>query len=143
MQVKETGHNLAFAGSTSQVRQQRPKKGPLIADEAACFLREGNSLLNVRIHGGVLAVLLVGREARKAEHRQSDVAGPFGRQKIAVLNAAEPGEQLQPHRTIGFEVGELVRIDFITQVAGNHSIELQAGVNLTLPEYQRRLARTW
>src|ERR1700694_3219721 len=105
-------------------RKQWPKKGPFITDEAARLFCEGYGLLNIRIRTSVLALLFVGGEARKAKHRQGDVTLSFGWQKIAVMDAAEPRHQVKPHCTVSFEVGELVRIDFVAQVTSNHSVVL-------------------
>src|SRR6202022_4533419 len=105
-------------------RKQWPKKGPFITDEAARLFCEGYGLLNIWIHTCVLAVLFVGREARKAKHRQGDVSLSFGWQKIAGMDAVEPRHQGNPHCTESFEVGELVRIDFVAQVTSNHSVVL-------------------
>src|ERR1700687_4222695 len=93
----------------SRLRKQWPKKRPFITDEAARLFCEGYRLLNVWIGTGVLAVLFVGRKARKAEHRQGDVTRSFGWQEVAVMNAAKPRHQIKPYCTVSFEVGEPVR----------------------------------
>src|SRR5882724_4728743 len=41
------------------------------------------------------------------------------------MDAAEPRHKVKPHCTISFEVGELVRIDLVTQVTSNHLVVLQ------------------
>src|SRR5688572_8774334 len=76
-----------FMRSTlGHLRKQWPEKRPLVASEAAHLLCEVYRLLNIRIVGCVLAVLFVGRQARKAEHRQRDVTRSFGWQKVAVMD---------------------------------------------------------
>src|SRR6202040_2374201 len=107
---------------------QRPEKRPFITDEATRLFCEGYRLLNLWIGACVLAVLFVGREARKAKHRQGDVTLSFGWQKVAVMDAAEPRHQVKPHCTVSFEVGELVRIDVVTQITSNHPVVLQRKV---------------
>src|ERR1043166_1074051 len=103
-----------------RLRKQGPEKRPFIADEATCLSCEVDRLLHVRIGGGVLAVLLVGGKARKAEHRERDVTLSFGWQKVAVMDAAEARHQIKPHRTISLEFGELVRTKLVTHVTCNH-----------------------
>ena len=46
-------------------------------------------------------------------------------QEVAVMDTAEPWHQVKPHCTVSFEVGELVRIDLVTQVTSNHPVVLQ------------------
>lgn len=64
--------------------------GKTTVHNGARLLCEGHGLLNVRIGAGILAVLFVGRETRKAKHRHGDVTLSFGWQKVAVMDAAEP-----------------------------------------------------
>src|ERR1700704_1025089 len=68
-----TRKNPDLCPALDRSRKQWPKKGSLITDEAARLFGEGYGLLNIRIRTSVLAVLFVGREARKAKHRQGDV----------------------------------------------------------------------
>ena len=65
----------------SRFREQWPEERPFIADETARLFCEGHRLRNVWIGASVLAVLFVGREARKAEHRQGHITFSFGWQK--------------------------------------------------------------
>src|SRR5712671_4467496 len=113
-------------------RKQRPKKRPFVTDEATGLFCKSHRLLDVWIGGSVLAVLFIGGEARKAEHRQSDVTCSFGRQKIAVMSAAEPRHQVKPHRAVSLEVGQLVQCDLVTQVTSNHPVVLQRKVEWAL-----------
>jgi hypothetical protein len=117
--------NTGSRPTLSGFRKQWSKKRPFITDEAARLFCEGYGLLNIRVGTSVLAVLFVGREAPKAEHRQGDVTLSFGWQKVAVMDAAEPRHQVKPHGTVGFEVDELVRIDLVTKITSNHSVVLQ------------------
>src|ERR1700682_953315 len=124
--VRRSGVTMRGGGvmrrlALSRFRNQWPEKRPF----PARFFCKGYRLPNVWIGASVLAVLFVGREARKAKHRKGDVTLAFGRQKVAVMDAAEPRHQVKPHCTVGFEVGELVRIDLVTQVTRNHPVVLQ------------------
>src|SRR5579871_3644174 len=111
---------LALVYSLGRFRKQWPEKRPLMAGKTARLPDEGDGLLDIRIRLGVLAVLFVGRETRKAEHRQRYVALSLGWQKIAVMRAAEARHQLQPHRSILLEIGELAQRDFVAQITGDH-----------------------
>lgn len=44
------------------------------------------------------------------------------------MNSAEPRDQVKPHCTVGFEVGELFRIDLVAQITGDHPVVLQLQV---------------
>src|SRR6185295_11777637 len=88
--------------------------------EAARLHGKGYRLLNVRVFSGILAVLLIGGKARKAEHRQGNIAIAFGRQEVAVVNSAEPRQQFKPHRAVSLELGDLAQRNLITQITGNH-----------------------
>jgi hypothetical protein len=113
-------------------RKQWPEKRTFITDEAARLSCEGHCLLNVWIGASVLTVLFVSREAGKAKHSHGDITLSFGWQKVAVMYATEPWHQLKPHCTVSFKVGELIRIDLVTQVAGNHPLLLRRKVEWAL-----------
>src|SRR5262249_39388376 len=104
----------------------------------AGLICEGHRFLNVRIDAGVLAVLPVGRKAGKAEHRQRDITRAFRWQKVAVMDTAKPWHQVEPHCSVGFEVGELAQFDLIAQVTGSH----RRCSEPTLNEMSRAISRT-
>src|ERR1700722_19006109 len=51
------------------------------------------------------------------------------------MDTAEPRHQVKPHCTVSFEVGELVRIDLVTQVTSNHPVVLQRKVERAPREF--------
>src|SRR5262249_23598258 len=106
-----------FAPFLRLLRKQWPEKRSFVAGEAARLPGESHGFLNVRIVFRILAVLFIGRQTRKAEHRQRYVALAFGWQKVAVMDATEPRHQVDPHGTVGLELGDLAQRDLITQIA--------------------------
>jgi hypothetical protein len=44
------------------------------------------------------------------------------------MDTAEPRHQLKPHCAVCFELGELVRMDFVAHVTCNHPVMLQRKV---------------
>jgi hypothetical protein len=117
--------NAAPRWFLGRFRKQWPEKRPFVTDETARFLCKGNRLLNVWINCSVFAVLFVGREARKAEHRQGHVTFSFGWQKVAVMDTAEPRHQIKPHCAIRLKVGDPVRMHLVSQVTCNHAVIIQ------------------
>src|SRR5438270_183895 len=78
-------HRSASGGGT---RQQRPHEGPLVMEHAAALVPDAVRLDEVRIGAEQGPVLLIGSETGEAEQRQGLIAGPFGGQAVAVMQAA-------------------------------------------------------
>jgi hypothetical protein len=82
--------------SRSSIGEQRPHERPLVAHDALALVPDA-------VGCEQLAILLVPREAGKAEQRERLVTGPFGRQEVAVVSAAVPIDQLDPAAGKAFE----------------------------------------
>src|SRR5581483_4114344 len=67
----------------------------------------------------------IGGEAREAEEGERDIAFAFGGQKIAVMRAAEARHERQPHLRILFKLRDLLIVDDVTNIAGDHVVSLQ------------------
>jgi hypothetical protein len=64
--------------------------------------------------------LLIRGEAGEAEQREGSIAGPLGRQEVAVVRAAMQIDQLDPSPAEALEGVDLRRIDHILNDAGDH-----------------------
>src|SRR5271165_3923066 len=68
--------------------QQGPHEGPLVTEYTAAFVPDAVRFDEVRVGAEQGTVLLIGGETGEAEQRQGLIAGPLGRQEVAVVHAA-------------------------------------------------------
>lgn len=99
------------AKKTSLVAQDEPQRRRLF--------HQAHTLLILR---SLVAIPFVIRESSKTEQAIGDVVGALGGQKVAVVLASQTGHQTDPLARIAFECSELVRIDDVFDVTGNHAI---------------------
>jgi hypothetical protein len=65
--------------------------------------------------------LLIGGEAGKTEQGEGFIAGPLGRQEIAMMRPAMQINQLDPSAAEALEILDLRRIDHVLNDAGDHA----------------------
>src|SRR3989344_5637547 len=124
--------------SAIPVAEHRPQKAPLIVEDELFIFGEfegGNALW---VAHRLLAVTFVGRQAWKGEHRHGDVVGAFGWQEIAVMLATEFFYQGDPQFSVMLDGLELVGVDNVFQVAGDHRCSL--GVKIFSRLYARAVS---
>jgi hypothetical protein len=68
-------------------REQWAHEGPLVAEHATAFVPNAIRFDEIEGSPKQTTVFLVGGEAGKAEQGEGHVAGPFGRQEIAIVTA--------------------------------------------------------
>lgn len=107
------------AGPPAARVQDRAHEAALIADDAACPVGQLQGLPASEIPRDPRAMGLVGGQAGKAEQRHGDAVGALGGQEVAVMDPAHPVDQRYPQFRIGLELGQLVRVDDVAQVAGD------------------------
>src|ERR1700683_4994069 len=68
--------------------QQGPHEGPFVTEHTAAVVPDAVRLDELRIGTEQGTVLLIGAKTGEAEQRQGLVAGPLGREEVAVVHAA-------------------------------------------------------
>ena len=105
----------------AQAGEQRAQERPLVAAHAAGLVPDPVGGDEVGVDAEPLGGALVVGEAGEAEQRVGDVAGALGGQEVAVVRAAVAVHELHPGLREALEGVDLVRIDLVAQVAGDHS----------------------
>ncbi|KAG1273001.1 hypothetical protein G6F65_011324 [Rhizopus arrhizus] len=96
------------------------EEAAFVADDTARLHGIGVGLLAIGVFQRVLAVGFVGGQAGEGKQRQRDVVRAFRGQEVAVVRAAEPLDQRNPHLRVGFELGDRIGVDDVAQIAGDH-----------------------
>lgn len=102
--------------------KNRAEEGALVADDALSLFRIFERRQALGIGKGFQPVLLVRRQAGEAEHRQADIVGTLGRQKVTVMRAAKLRHQGDPQLAVMLEFLELARVEYIADMAGDHGL---------------------
>gem|GEM_PF-5519095 len=102
--------------------QNGPKEAALVTQNAAGLFRVLESGQAVGVLQGAGAVVLVQRQAGKAEQGQRHIVGAFRWQKIAMVLPAKLFHQGHPELAVVLKLLELVGVDDVAQVAGDHGV---------------------
>jgi len=114
--------------------EHRREESALVAADALRVTREleGCDALGVGLR--CCSVHLVLGERREREERERLIAVALARQEVAVVRSAEPVHQADPDTTVLGELLELVGIDLVAEVDGDHrpSIGQRNAVDVTV-----------
>lgn len=97
-----------------------PEEAPFIANDATSIFSIFECSQTVRIVLRFCTVFLIQRQTWKREQRKSDIVGAFGRQKVSMVLAAKFFDQRNPELSVMLKFLELVWINYVFEVAGNH-----------------------
>ncbi len=107
--------------ATSSVKHGAKKTSFVAHDklQSRRLFHQAHTLLILR---SLVSIPFVIREGSKTEQAIGNVVGTFGGQKVAVVLASQTAHQTDPLARIAFECSELVRINNVFDVTGNHVI---------------------
>ena len=98
-----------------------PHEASLSTDDESlvrCQLERANAF---GVSFGLFAIALVFRKARKAEKAIGDVIGALCRKEVTVVGASHAVDYANPQSRIVFEGWDLIRVNQILQVTGDHA----------------------
>jgi hypothetical protein len=92
-----------------------------LAEHALVVFRILKGRQTLGVGKGLEPVMLIRRQAGEAEHRQADIIGTFGWQKVTVMRTAKLCHQGNSKLAVILEFLELTRVEHIANMAGDHA----------------------